>query len=217
MGKSGQTRGEIRLKMMKRPLNIAAVLLTQIGLCCADPIEFDFKDPKGVNNIVFKLDAPLESINGTATGISGKVTFDPQNPSAVKGKIVLATSSLHLGNPMQKEHLHGANWMDVGAYPEIIFEVSGTKNVKSAADVTTADVSGKMTIKSTTKEMVVPVKLTYLKDKLKARSGKEGDLLVLRSNFMVKRSDFGIGGPKMEEKVANDIELNLSLAGSAPR
>ena len=31
----------------------------------AAPMDFDFKDPKGVNNVVFKLDAPLEAINGT--------------------------------------------------------------------------------------------------------------------------------------------------------
>jgi hypothetical protein len=43
----------------------------------AAPLTFDFKDPKTVNNVVFKTDAPLESINGTATGISGAVTFDP--------------------------------------------------------------------------------------------------------------------------------------------
>jgi polyisoprenoid-binding protein YceI len=191
--------------------------LTAVGFCSAGPIEFDFKDPKGVNNIVFKTDAPLESINGTATGISGKVVFDPQNPGAVKGKLLVAASSLHVGNPMQKEHLHGANWMDVATYPDITFEVSGTKNVKTDADVTTADVNGKMTVKGTTKEIIVPVKLTYLKDKLKARSGKEGDLLVLRSNFSIKRSDFGIGDAKFQEKVSNEIELNLSLAGSAPR
>src|SRR5437868_11487634 len=89
----------------------------------AAPIDFDFKDPKGVNNIVFKTDAPLESINGTATGISGKVLFDPQNPGTVKGKLLVAASSLHVGNPMQKEHLHGATWLDVATYPDITFEV----------------------------------------------------------------------------------------------
>lgn len=41
---------------------------------CAAPQSFDFKDPKGVNNAVFKLDAPLESINGSASGITGTVS-----------------------------------------------------------------------------------------------------------------------------------------------
>jgi hypothetical protein len=56
-----------------------------------------------------------------------------------------------------------------------------------------------------------------LKDKLKARSGKEGDLLVLRTSFVVKRSDYGINTGKFEEKVSDEIDLSLSLAGSAPR
>lgn len=184
----------------------------------AAPLEFDFKDPKGVNNVVFKTDAPLESINGTATGISGKVTFDPDSPANVKGRIVVAAASLHVGNPTQKEHLHGANWMDVTKYPEIIFEAVSAKNAKTEGNVTTVDVTGKMTMKGTTKELTVPVKFTYLKDKLKARMpGKEGDLLVLRATFVVKRSDFGINAGMFQDKVSDEIELNLSLAGAAPR
>ncbi len=203
---------------MKNLILAAILLFSKLGLSLAAPLEFDFKDPKGVNNVVFKTDAPLESINGTASGISGKVTFDPQDPGAVKGKIIVAVSSMHVGNPMQKEHLQGANWMDAAKYPEIIFEVAGAKNVKTEADVTTADITGKMTIKGASKEITVPVKMTYLKDKLGLRiPNQKGDLLVLRSNFSVKRSDFAIGGAKLEEKVSNDIELNLSLAGSAPR
>src|ERR1043165_3350560 len=197
---------------MKNSILATAVLLCATGVSQAAPIDFNFKDPKGVNNVVFKTDAPLESINGTASGISGQVSFDPNDPGGVKGKIVVAAASLHLGNPMQKEHLHGANWLDVAKYPQITFEVLGTKNVKTEENVTTAEVNGKMTIKGTTKEMVVPVKMTYLKDKLGQRMpNQKGDLLVLRSNFVVKRSDFALNAAKMEEKVANDIELNLSL------
>ena len=62
------------------------------------------------------------------------------------------------------------------------------------------------------------MKLTYLKDKLQQRvPGKKGDLLVVRSNFMIKRADFGINAGKFEDKVSNEIELNLSIAGTAPR
>src|SRR5712671_3548260 len=135
--------------MMKTRFVGSFILASFAAAASAAPVEFDFKDPKGVNNVVFKTDAPLESINGTASGISGQVSFDPQDPGAVKGKIVVAASSLHLGNPMQKEHLHGANWLDVAKYPEITFEVLGTKNVKTEENVTTADVNGKMTIKGT--------------------------------------------------------------------
>src|SRR5437899_9702798 len=115
---------------MKENILITTVLFSALGLASAAPLEFDFKDPKGVNNVIFKTDAPLESINGTASGISGKVTFDPQDPGTVKGKIIVAASSMHVGNPVQKEHLQGPNWMDVANYPEITFEVLGTKNVR---------------------------------------------------------------------------------------
>jgi polyisoprenoid-binding protein YceI len=202
---------------MKMKLLVPTLLLGSLGFAWAAPIEFDFKDPKGVNNIVFKTDAPLESINGTGTDISGRVLFDPENPGAVRGKIVLAVNSLHVPNPRMREHLHGADWMDEAKYPQIIFEVGETKNVKTNGDNTTADVLGKITIKGTTRELTVPVRLTYLKGQMKARQGRDGDLLVLRSNFVVKRSDFGINAGKNEDKVSDEIDLSLSLAGSAPR
>ena len=65
----------------------------------------------------------------------------------------------------------------------------------------------------------MPAKVTYLKDKLKARGGsnKEGDLLVVRASFAIKRTDYGINAAKFEEKVSNEIELTFSLAGMAPR
>ena len=70
---------------------IILALITMAGMAFAAPQTFDFKDPKGINNAGFKLDAPLESINGSASGISGTVIFDPANPGATKGKILVAT------------------------------------------------------------------------------------------------------------------------------
>ena len=200
-----------------RNITITLSTLAIAASALAAPIDFNFKDPKGVNNVVFKTDAPLESINGTASGISGNVTFDPENASATKGKIVVAANSLHVGNPTMKEHLHGDMWMNVAKFPEIIFELASLKNVKTESNVTSADATGTLTIKGVSKELTTPIKLTYLKDKLKARSGKDGDLLVVRANFVIKRSDFGINAGRGEDKVSNEIDLSLSVAGIAPK
>ncbi|MGE4180924.1 MAG: YceI family protein, partial [Limisphaerales bacterium] len=66
-----------------------------------------------------------------------------------------------------------------------------------------------------TKEVTVPVKLSYLKGKLADRTGgrMQGDLLVLRSRFTVKRSDYGINPGAPTDKVSDEIELTLSVAG----
>jgi polyisoprenoid-binding protein YceI len=202
--------------MIRFPTTITALALATFA--SGAPIQFDFKDPKGVNNVVFKTDAPLESINGTANGISGMVTFDPENPASARGKIVVMANSLHVGNPMMKEHLHSDKWLDVSKFPQITFDLIDLKNIKTQDNITTADASGKMTIKGVTKELTAPVKLTYLKDKLQQRvPGKKGDLLVVRSSFTIKRSDFGINSGSFEDKVSNDIELTLSVAGAASR
>ena len=188
------------------------------GIAFAEPLKFDFKDPKGVNNAVFKLDAPLEAITGSASGVSGTVTFDPENPAKTKGKIVVAASSVHVPNPMMKEHMHGEQWLDVSKHSEITFEARELKNVKSTGAETTADAVGVLTIKGVAKEITAPVKLTYLKDKLGQRVPKlKGDLLVIRSTFPVKRSEFGINPGAPQDKVADTIDLTLSIAGAAPR
>ncbi len=200
---------------MKTPLRVLFALTAVSAAAIAAPQTFDFKDPKGVNNAVFKLDAPLEAINGSASGISGSVTFDPASPAATKGKIVIAASSLHVPNPMMKEHLLGGQWMDVARHPEISFEVKDLKNVKTEGDNTTADAVGVFTAHGVSKELTVPVRLTYLKDKLALRvPGKQGDLLVIRANFTIKRADFGINPKAPSEKVSETIDLALSIAGA---
>jgi polyisoprenoid-binding protein YceI len=200
-------------------LNHLIPLITLVATAAyAAPQTFDFKDPKGVNNAVFKLDAPLESINGSASGISGTVTFDPENPAATTGKIVVAAESLTVPNPMQKGHMHSDKWLDVAKYPEITFEAKSLKNVKTEGDVTTADVTGIFTLHGVSKEITAPVKLTYLKDKLSARvPNLKGDLLVIRANFVINREDFNIQKGQFEDKVADNIDLSLSIAGASAK
>ena len=195
---------------------IASLLCASAASTFAKPIVFDFQDPKKVNNVIFQMDAPLEAISGSAMGISGKVTYDPATPAATKGSIHLATATLHVGNPTMKEHIHGADWMNVAKYPEIKFTLSKLANLRKEGIHLLADAHGSMTIKGVTKPLVTSVKLTYLKDMLIKRNRVPGDLLVIRSKFVVKRSAFGIRPGEKEEKVSDEIEISLNVAGAAP-
>jgi polyisoprenoid-binding protein YceI len=197
---------------------LTLALVTLAAMAFAAPQTFDFKDPKGINNAGFKLDAPLESINGSASGISGAVVFDPSNPGATKGKIIVATSTLVVPNPMQRQHMLSDKWLDAAKFPEISFEASAIKNVQTTGDNTTANVTGTFTLKGVSKEITVPVKLTYLKNKLGQRvPNQQGDLLVIRSNFTIKRSDFNIMPGQFEDKVSETIDITLSIAGASPK
>ncbi|MDQ8185393.1 YceI family protein [Pelagicoccus sp. SDUM812002] len=179
-------------------------------------IEFDLEDPKGVNNIVFLLDAPLESINGTATGITGSVSFDPAKPEETVGNVVVAVDSLSVANPTMVEHMMGGKWLAADKHPTINFEMKGLSDVSQDGTKVEGMAHGVMTIKGVSKEIKVPVSLSYLEGKLADRQRTPGDILVIRSEFSVKRSDFGVNPGDSEDKVADEIELRLSLGGFAP-
>lgn len=210
--------------MMHRPASAllsTLLVLGSFGSFSARAAEqtFDFKDPKGVNNATFKLDAPLETITGSANGVSGTLTIDRTKPEATKGSIVVAAPSLHVENASMKEHLHGKDWIDSKTHPEITFTVTGLSDFKMDGDTATATVAGTFSLKGTEKPISVPAKVTLLPDMLGKRSnGKmEGDLLVIRSTFTIKRSDYGINPAAPTDKVADEIEVSLAIAGASPR
>lgn len=198
---------------------LAALSFTALAAHAA-PQSFNFKDPKGVNNVQFKLDAPLETITGTATGISGSIKFDPASPESVHGRIVLDAASLTVGNPLMAGHLRSDQWLDVAQHPTIVFEARSAANVRTAGTQILADVTGKLTVKGVTRDVTVPVSFTYLADKAGARVNDpkvKGDLVVLRSTFQINRSDFNIKPGEMTDKVAETISLSLSIAGASLR
>ncbi len=204
-------------KMKTNVFSVAALAALTLSAVAA-PQSFDFKDPKGVNNAAFKLDAPLEAISGSANGITGKILFDPEKPADTRGKIVIASSSITVPNAMMNSHLHGEKWIHAAKYPELSFEVKALRNLKTSGDVTTGEAVGSFTCKDVSKELIIPVKMSYLKDKLGNRvPNMKGDLLVIRSNFTIKRSEFNINPGQAEDKVSDEIELALSIAGAAAR
>ena len=124
----------------------------------AGPIESDFKDPKKVNNALFLLDAPLESISGTATGISWK-NYSTR-PSRHRPRVItLDAKTLHVDNPVMRKDMLDGN-MDVAKHPKIEFVAEKFTNGKTTGTKTEAKVVGKFTVKGVTKKITVPMLTT---------------------------------------------------------
>lgn len=206
---------------MRLTVTLAALLIVfaAANAAAAAPKAFDFEDPKGVNSMSFTLDSELEPIRGFTSGISGSVAFDPQNPKATTGKLIVAAASLKTPNKRMTEILHGADWLNVEEHAEITFQFKEIKAVSGeSAQNLSLTVLGDITIKGITKELTIVVRATYLEGKLEKRvRGMKGDLLVLRTDFSINRSDFEIKKGFPPTTVAEQIRVSAQIVGIAPQ
>jgi len=177
--------------------------------------DYIFEDPKGVNAITFVLDSPIEPIIGVATGISGPLHFETDNPMAFAGKIVVAATSLATTNSKMTEVLHSADWLDVENHPTLSFQIKGIRTAKKTAPGQCELVAvGEFTCKGITKEIVLPnLTVTFIKDGAKKRNRFEGDLIVVRTKFTITRTDYEINLATPFVAVADDIEIDVRMVG----
>lgn len=183
-------------------------------------LEFDFTDMKGVNAISFTADSTLEPITGFGSGVGGKVTMNPADPKSLAGELTLETAKLKVSNDGMTKVMLNADWLDAEKNKEITFKIKKVADSKpgKAANSFDLTVTGDMTLHGVTKEMTVPVSATYLAGRLGDRvRGVNGDLLVLRSNFSVKRGDFGIKPGQGVESVADEIQIRAAIVGACKK
>ncbi len=200
--------------MIKRILGTITGILLAFNMF-AGSATFDFTDPSGVSNLSFDMTAPVESISGSADGISGSIDFDPAKPEATNGTISVATSSLMVPKGKMRDHIMGSMWMDAKKYPEMTFKLSGVSGLKAAGDgVFKGQANGTMTVKGVAKELNTEVTIKHLVGKLGAKlPGKKGDLLVVSGTLIVNRDAFNINAGQKLDKVANDIHIGLNFIG----
>lgn len=179
---------------------------------------FDFKDPKGVNGFTVLLDSPLEPMVGTGTGITGTVTFDPSKPTEATGTLALPTRSLQMTNSRMSVVLHGEDWLDAEKYPTLTLKVAGIESARPV-DENVHELTAKVdvTIKDVTRTLTIPIRATLLPGRLGERvRGMTGDLLVLRSQFVIKRSDFNLKTDIGTDTVADEIQVTAAIVGVRP-
>ena len=193
---------------------------TALGLSVDGVKTVALNNKVGKNQIGFVSAAPMEEIHGTASDISGKIKFDPANLEGMTAHVEVGVASMETGIKKRDEHLHSKDWMDVKQFPKIEFDVTGLEGVSVKADGGKADVKatavGKFTLHGVTKELKIPIEMTYLLASDKTKKRAPGDLVVVKGKFKIALKDFDISGARgmVGSRVGTEIDLDANFFGA---
>jgi len=168
--------------------------------------------------IYFESNAPLENIKGQSNEVIGYSVVSSDRPGAlVAGEWHLPVASMKTGIELRDEHLAGKDWLDAESHPNIIVQVREMKGVtetKRSAAFTSyrGTLVADLTLHGVTRTIEIPgTTVTLMPESDATRKVANGDLLAIRTTFTVTLADHEVSHPVIGEKVAKDVEINVSL------
>lgn len=180
-------------------------------------------DQVGKNQVQFVSAAPMEEIRGTAMGVSGKVVIDPQNLEAMTGHIEVSVAQMETGIKKRDEHLRSKDWLHADAFPVIVFDITGLKNITVKTDAGKAILKGIATghflLHGVTKPLDIPFDGTYLLSSEQTQKRAPGDFFVIQGHFKIALKDFEIEGARgmVGSRVGTEIDLKANFFGSSEK
>lgn len=150
------------------------------------------------SDIVFvsrQMGVPVE---GKFKTFSAQVAFDPAQLATSKIAFTVDTGSADISREANAE-LPKATWFNVAAFPKATFQSSSIKRVSASQ----FEVSGKLSIKGLSSDVVVPVTLT-----------QNGATTTATGAFPIKRLTFRIGEKEWADTsmVADEVQVKFKMA-----
>ena len=94
------------------------------------------------------------TVKGSFATLEGNLVLDPADVRRSSTTVVLQSASINTGNKQRDAQLRAANFLDADRYPEIRFQ---STKVERGTDRDTLRVTGALTIKDKTREIVLDV------------------------------------------------------------
>lgn len=198
-------------------LALFALIFGNFGIFAQTKI-YKLNDNVAPSSITFFSKAVLEDISGSVEkgNFTSSISFDAANLTTTKGTVSLNVSGMKTGMATRDKHLSGVEWLDGAKYPNISFDLLKLEAVKSSVagnkTIITAAAVGKFNMHGISKDMSIPVTITYIPESDATRKRAGGDFLNVEGKFDVKWKDFGVKGKKgTEDKVGETINCEFKL------
>ncbi|GGB16505.1 MULTISPECIES: YceI family protein [Mucilaginibacter] len=149
------------------------------------------------SDISFKIKNLGFNVGGTFGGLQADIKFKPNDLEGSSIEASVLSNTVNTDNESRDKHLKSEDYFDVIKYPKITLKSVSFKR-KSGSNYTG---NFNVTIRDKTKLIEVP--FTYT---------ESGNTAQLKGNFMILRTDFGIGGKNLilsnEANVSVEAEIS---------
>jgi len=192
---------------MRRRILLAAVLCLMVpGLLLASPWLFD----PAHTGVQFKVrHLMISSVRGEFEKVSGKIIYDEADVTKSSANITIDAASINTRVAKRDDHLRGPDFLDAAKYPTITFT---SKRVERAG-VGTLKMTGDLTIRGVTKEVVLTVEgpTPAIKDPWgNHRVGGQATTKIDRKDFgLVWNAALETGGVVVGDEVEITIDVEI--------
>ena len=179
----------------------AAALLAAMAAPQARAVEYS-QVQSAQGSIAFKYQQMGVDMDGKFKRFASQLSFDPEHPAKARARFDIELASIDTGASESDEEVAGKSWFNTKAFPTASFVSSAVKPLGNNR----YEVSGKLTIKGKTQDIVVPASFTP--------RGKTG---VFDGSVTIKRGDFAIGEGAWAkfDIVANEVTIKFRITANA--
>jgi polyisoprenoid-binding protein YceI len=151
-------------------------------------------DPKSTLSATFTVEkVPVEA---PFHKFSGRIDYDPANPTAAKASLEVQTASLDIGSPDYNEEVQNKKWFDVARFPKGTF-VSTAVVAKGPGKL---QATGNLTLKGKTAPVTVLVTVS-----------KAGALTQFDGAFDLSRKAYGIDDSQWNDVLEDTVKVKFHL------
>jgi polyisoprenoid-binding protein YceI len=156
--------------------------------------------------------AMVTTVRGAFTDFSGEASLRPADPGGSSVTLRIRTASIDTGSADRDAHLRSADFLDVEAYPEMVFTSTSVEQL----DDDVFAVTGDLTIKDVTRAVTVDFTLTgSARDPFgNVRVGFEGALAILRSEWGLSwNAALETGGWLVSDRIQVEFDVSAIRTG----
>jgi polyisoprenoid-binding protein YceI len=177
----------------------AAVALAAFGAAPALAQQQMAKLAPALSEVSFVTKQMGVPVDGRFKKFDAQISLDPKKPETGSVMVSIDTASASLGAPEVDADLPKPIWFNVLKFPQATFKSTAIKGL----GVGKFEVAGKLDIKGTVRDVVVPVQIT-----------QSGGISTAAGSFVIKRLDYKIGEAEWTDTtvVANDVTVKFKLA-----